>query len=59
MASTELRVEIKAKLDVDKKTAEACLKLAEIYVNANGYAVVQQRLENGEIRLEYCKDYLN
>lgn len=33
MKAEELTVEVKAKLDVSRSTAEACLKLVETYVN--------------------------
>ena len=35
MKMDEVTVEVKAKLDVDKNTAEACLKMVEVYVNNN------------------------
>lgn len=33
MKADEITIEVNAKLDVSKSTAEGCLKLVEIYVN--------------------------
>lgn len=52
-AASELTVTINAKLDVDKKTAETCLRLVEAYVNANGLDILCTKEENGEMSLAY------
>ena len=46
-------VEVKAKMTVDRATAEACLKMVELYVNSNGVKVMVDRLENGELKFYY------
>ena len=46
-------VEVKAKMTVDRATAEACLKMVELYVNNNGAKVMVDRLENGELKFYY------
>ena len=46
-------VEVKAKMTVDRATAEACLKMVELYVNSSGVNVMADRLENGELKLYY------
>ena len=46
---SELTVTINAKLDVDRKTAETCLRLVEAYVNANGVRINCTHYENGEV----------
>ena len=46
-------VEVKAKMTVDRATAEACLKMVELYVNSNGVNVMVDRLENGELKFYY------
>ena len=46
-------VEVKAKMTVDRATAEACLKMVELYVNNNGANVMVDRLENGELKFYY------
>lgn len=53
MAASEIEVKIKAKFDVDKQTAETCLKLVEMYVNANNVTLVHGKRENGETYFEY------
>ena len=46
-------VEVKAKMTVDRATAEACLKMVELYVNSSGANVMADRLENGELKFYY------
>ena len=54
MAKAEdLTIEVKAKLTVDKATAEACLKMVELYVNANSVNLMADKSENGEVRFYY------
>ncbi len=53
MAKSELTVTINAKLDVDRKTAETCLRLVEAYVNANPVTVECERLNTGELEFRY------
>ena len=54
MAKTsELTVTINAKLDVDRKTAETCLRLVEAFVNANPVDLVCHQHEDGELEFQY------
>ena len=46
-------VEAKAKMTVDRATAEACLKMVELYVNSNSVNVVADRSEDGELKFHY------
>ena len=46
-------VEVKAKMTVDRTTAEACLKMVELYVNSNGVNVMVDKLESGELKFYY------
>ena len=46
-------VEVKAKMTVDRATAEACLKMVELYVNSNGVNVMVDKLESGELKFYY------
>lgn len=46
-------MEVKAKMTVDRATAEACLKMVELYVNSSGVKVMVDRLENGELKFYY------
>ena len=52
-ATEDLTLEVKAKLTIDRATAEACLKMVELYVNSNGVNVMADRLENGELKFYY------
>lgn len=49
----DLTIEVKAKLAVDRATAEACLKMVELYVNSNGVKVMVDKLESGELKFYY------
>ena len=46
-------VEVKAKMTVDRATAEACLKMVELYVNSNTVNLVSDKSENGEVQFRY------
>lgn len=41
MKASEITIDVNAKLEVSKSTAEACLKLVEIYINNNSNIEVQ------------------
>ena len=47
MAKNELTIDVTANINVDTRTAEACLKLVEIFCNARGLAVVGRLDETG------------
>ena len=49
----DLTLEVKAKLTVDRATAEACLKMVELYVNSNAVNLVGDKSENGEVQFRY------
>ena len=49
----DLVLEVRAKLTVDKATAEACLKMVELYVNSNPVNLMADKAENGEVRFYY------
>lgn len=49
----DLTFEVKTKLTVDRATAEACLKMVELYVNSNGVNVMVDKLESGELKFYY------
>lgn len=46
-------VEVKAKMAVDRATAEACLKMVELYVNSNPVKLMANKSENGEVQFRY------
>ena len=46
-------VEVIAKMTVDRATAEACLKMVELYVNSNGINLMVDKSENGEVQFYY------
>ena len=46
-------VKVKAKMTVDRETAEACLKMVELYVNSNPVNLVADKSENGEVQFYY------
>ena len=46
-------VEVKAKMTVDRATAEDCLKMVELYVNSNPVNLMVDKSENGEVQFYY------
>jgi hypothetical protein len=52
MKVNDITVEVKAKITVDRKTAEACLKLVEMYVNETRNYIKCDRAGDGE--LSFC-----
>ena len=53
MKAEELTVEVKAKMTVDKRTAEDCLHLVEMFVNDTGAKIIVDQDANGEMRFRY------
>ena len=46
-------VEVRAKMTVDKRTAEGCLHLVEMFVNDTGAKIIVNTDANGEMRFHY------
>nr|DAV58917.1 MAG TPA: hypothetical protein [Caudoviricetes sp.] len=46
-------VTVNLSMNIDKCTAEGCLKIVEMYVNANNARVIADREPNGEVRYHY------
>lgn len=46
-------VSVNLNMNIDKSTAEGCLKIVEMYVNANKARVIADREPNGEVRFHY------
>ena len=53
MKAEELTVEVKAKMTVDKRTAEGCLHLVEMFVNDTGAKIIVDTDANGEMMFHY------
>lgn len=53
MKAEELTIEVKAKMTVDKRTAEGCLHLVEMFVNDTGAKIIADKDANGEMRFHY------
>lgn len=48
MKAQELTIDVKAKVEVSRSTAEACLKLVELYYNDNSnIAIIADRNPDG------------
>ena len=50
---TELTITVKANLGVDRKTAEGCLKLVELYVNQTGLDVIGRTEPDGTVSFSF------
>lgn len=53
MKVDELIVNVKTDLTVDKKTAEVCLKLVELYVNHNDVIVLIDKKEDESLEFHF------
>ena len=53
MKAEDLTIEVKAKMTVDKRTAEGCLHLVEMFVNDTGAQIIADKDANGEMRFHY------
>lgn len=51
---SDMTVEVKAKLEVDRRTAETCLRLVEIFCNDNGVCIMCSHGMNGEVEYEFA-----
>ena len=56
MAKNELNVEVNAALKVDRRTAECCLKLVEIYIHSSPVKLLTRHTESGETELYFAPD---
>lgn len=48
MKASDVTIEVKARLSVERRTAEACLKMVEMYINETGENIIGTREKNGE-----------
>ena len=53
MRVDEITIDVKTNLAVDKKTAEVCLKLVELYVNHNDIMVLVDKKEDGSLEFHF------
>lgn len=51
--SLSVDVAVNLNMNIDKSTAEGCLKIVEMYVNTNKSRVIADREPNGEVRFHY------
>ena len=49
----EVEVTVNLSMNIDKSTAEGCLKIVEMFVNASTARVVADREPNGDVRYHY------
>ena len=45
---TDITIDVKANLNVDRRTAETCLRLVEMYCNSSGVTIIPNRKMDGE-----------
>lgn len=51
--SLSVDVAVNLNMNIDKSTAEGCLKIVEMYVNTNKARVIADREPSGEVRFHY------
>ena len=50
---TGVDVTVNLSMNIDKSTAEGCLKIVEMFVNSSNARIVADREPNGEVRYHY------
>lgn len=56
----KLTMDIPINFDIDRSTAEACLKIVEIYMNRHSYLdIVGDRVEDGTLKFTFVNKYPN
>lgn len=53
MTKPDITIEVNAKLNVNRKTAETCLRLVESFCNENGVNLIGHRDKTGEVSFEF------
>ena len=53
MKVSDMTVEVKAQLVIDKETAETCLKMVELYCNQTSSLIIANREIDGTMRLNF------
>lgn len=53
MAKNEITVNVKANIEIDKDTAEVCLKMIQHYCNAKGMVLIGERRDDGTTELHF------
>ena len=51
--ATDITIDVTANINVDGRTAEACLKLVEIFCNARGLGVASRKDNKGGLIFEF------
>lgn len=46
-------IAVNLSMNIDKSTAEGCLKIVEMFVNSSNARIVADREPNGEVRYHY------
>ena len=49
----ELTISVSVKTNIDRKTAEACLKIVELYVNQTGLDVIGRTEHDGTVSFSF------
>lgn len=53
MAKNEITVNVKANIEIDKDTAEVCLKMIQHYCNAKGIVIIGERRDDGTTEMHF------
>lgn len=51
---SDVTVEVNARLGVDRRTAETCLRLVEVFCNDSGMCIMCSNGLNGEVKFEFA-----
>lgn len=54
--ATEITIDVTVNINVDSRTAEACLKLVEIFCNARGLGIASRKDNKGCLTFEFVNN---
>lgn len=54
--ATDITIDVTANINVDGRTAEACLKLVEIFCNARGLGIASRKDNKGCLTFEFVNN---
>lgn len=54
---SDITLDVKTNLMVDRRTAETCLRLVEIFCNTNRVNLIAKKADNGELEFHFQPEF--
>jgi hypothetical protein len=55
--ATDITIDAKLNFTVDRKTAETCLRMVEIFCNTNRVNLIAEKADNGELEFHFQPEF--